>query len=84
MDYYSDDELSQDLTKNDTIDIARYINKLAIYARSPHTDGFSACSCKHDLYMLKCLIEDIYKTLPDFPQQEKEWEQARLVEILKK
>jgi hypothetical protein len=34
--------------------------------------------------MLKCLIEDIYKELPEFPQQEKEWEQARLLEILKK
>ena len=71
-------------TKEDLIDIARHINKIAIYAYSPHTDGFSACSCKHDLYMLKCLLEDVYKTLPDFPQQEKEWEQKRLMEILRK
>jgi hypothetical protein len=71
-------------TKEDLIDIARHINKIAIYANSPHTDGFSACSCKHDLYILKCLLEDVYKTLPDFPQQEKEWEQKRLMEILRK
>ena len=71
-------------TKEDLIDIARNINKIAIYANSPHTDGFSACACKHDLYMLKCLLEDVYKTLPDFPQQEKEWEQKRLMEILRK
>jgi hypothetical protein len=33
--------------------------------------------------MLKCLLDDVYKTLPEFPQQEKEWEQVRLLEILK-
>ena len=71
-------------TKEDLIDIACRINKIAIHANSPHTDGFSACACKHDLYMLKCLLEDLYKNLPDFPQQEKEWEQKRLMEILRK
>ena len=79
-----EDYQNPDFTKSDLIDIARYINKTAIYANSPHTDGFSSCACKHDLYMLKCLLEDVYKTLPDFPQQEKEWEQKRLMEILRK
>ena len=79
-----EDYQNPDFTKEDLIDIARHINKIAIYANSPYTDGFSACSCKHDLYMLKCLLEDVYKTLPDFPQQEKEWEQKRLMEILRK
>ena len=79
-----EDYQNPNFTKSDIIDIARYINKTAIYANSPHTDGFSACACKHDLYMLKCLLEDVYKTLPDFPQQEKEWEQKRLMEILRK
>jgi len=83
LDYYDDDSQT-DLTKADTIEIARYINKLAVYARSPHTDGFSACSCKHDLYMLKCLLEDVYKTLPEFPQQEQEWEKERLLQLLKR
>ena len=80
----NEDFQTDNLTKNDTIDIARYINRLARAANDPHNDGFTQCSCKHDLYMLKCLIEDIYKELPEFPQQEKEWEQARLLEILKK
>jgi hypothetical protein len=53
-------------------------------SRSPYTDGFTQCTCKHQLYLLKCLIEDLYKDLPDFPQQEKEWDQKRLMEILKK
>ena len=79
-----EDNQNSDFTKSDLIDIARQINRIAVYARSAHTDGFSACACKHDLYMLKCLLEDIYKTLPEFPQQEREWEQARLMEILKK
>ena len=79
----NDDNYQNNPIKNDTIEIARYINRLAIYSRSPHTDGFSSCACKHDLYMLKCLLDDVYKTLPEFPQQEKEWEQIRLLEILK-
>jgi hypothetical protein len=80
----NEDFQTDNLTKNDTIDIARYINRLARTANDPHNDGFTQCSCKHDLYMLKCLIDDVYKELPEFPQQEKEWEQARLLEILKK
>jgi hypothetical protein len=34
--------------------------------------------------VLKCFIEDEYNSCPDFPEQEKEWEQVRLLEILKK
>lgn len=66
------------------VDVVKYIRDLAAKCNNPHTDGFTACSCKHDLYVLKCFIEDLYKDLPDFPQQEKEWEQKRLMEILKK
>lgn len=68
----------------DGIDAARYIRDLAAACRSPYTDGFTQCHCKHQLYVLKCFIEDMYKDLPDFPEQEKEWEQQRLMEILKK
>lgn len=65
-----------------TQDAATQIRKLAEFINDPLTNGFSACTCKQHLYLLKCLIEDIYKDLPDFPQQEKEWEQTRLMEIL--
>jgi hypothetical protein len=81
LDYYEDDQPLPSTTES--IEIARFINNLASIARSPYTDGFSQCTCKHELFLLKCLIEDLYKDLPDFPQQEKEWEQKRLMEILK-
>lgn len=68
----------------DGIDAARFIRDLAATCRSPYTDGFTQCHCKHQLYVLKCFIEDMYKGLPDFPEQENEWEQQRLMEILKK
>lgn len=64
--------------------IAQFIRKLASICRNSYTDGFTQCTCKHQLYLLKCLIEDAYKDLPDFPNQEKEWEQQRLMELLKK
>ena len=68
----------------DGIEVARHIKHLASHAQDPRNDGFSQCTCKHELYLLKCLIEDLYKDLPEFPQQEKEWEQQRVMEILKR
>ena len=50
---------------------------------SPYNDGFTSRSCKHELYMLKCWLEDEYKDLPTFAGEE-EWEQKRLMEVLKK
>ena len=49
---------------------------------SPYNDGFTSSSCKHELYMLKCWLEDEYKKLPTFYGEEL-WEQERVVEILK-
>jgi hypothetical protein len=49
---------------------------------SPYNDGFVQSHCKHDLYMLKCWLDDEYSKLPTFAEEEK-WEQDRLVEILK-
>ena len=50
---------------------------------SPYNDGYIQRACKHELYMLKCWLEDEYKKLPTFVGEEL-WEQERLVEILKK
>jgi hypothetical protein len=50
---------------------------------SPYNDGWISSSCKHELYMLKCWLDDEYSKLPTFAGEEK-WEQERLVEILKK
>ena len=49
---------------------------------SPYNDGFTGSSCKHDLYLLKCWLEDEYKRLPTF-SGEQLWEHKRLIEVLK-
>ena len=49
---------------------------------SPHNDGWTSRACKQDLYMLKCWLEDEYRKLPTFVGEE-QWEQDRLVKILK-
>ena len=49
----------------------------------PYNDGFIQSHCKHELYMLKCWLEDEYAKLPKFVGEE-EWEQKRIVQILKK
>jgi hypothetical protein len=50
---------------------------------SPYNDGYIQRDCKHELYMLKCWLEDEYCKLPTFVGEEL-WEQERLVELLKK
>lgn len=50
---------------------------------SPYNDGWTSSSCKHELYQLKCWLEDAYAKLPTFTGEE-QWEQERLVEILKR
>ena len=50
---------------------------------SPYNDGWTSAGCKHELYRLKCFLEDAYERLPKFAE-EAEWEKERLAEILKK
>lgn len=61
----------------------RVISQSLIEIASPYNDGWTASSCKHDLYLLKCWLEDRYNELPRFSGEEK-WEQERIVETLKK
>ena len=51
--------------------------------RSPYNDGWTSSACKRDLYLLKSWLDDEYKKLPTF-FEEKQWEQERLIGILKK
>jgi hypothetical protein len=51
--------------------------------RSPYNDGWTSAACKYDLYMLKSWLDDEYKRLPTFVG-EQQWEQERLIDILKK
>lgn len=64
-------------------DIQTQIGRMITEIRSPYNDGWTASSCKQELYQLKCYIEDAYKDLPTFAGEEK-WEQERLIQVLKK
>jgi hypothetical protein len=50
--------------------------------RSGYNDGWTQQNCKHQLYQLKCLLDDVYPTLPAFADEHK-WEQQRIVDVLK-
>jgi hypothetical protein len=50
---------------------------------SPYNDGWTQSSCKQELHVLKCWLEDEYKKLPTFAGEEV-WEQERLIKLLKK
>jgi len=49
---------------------------------SPYNDGFTSSYCKQDLYLLKCWLQDEYAKLPTFTGEE-QWEQQRLIDVLK-
>lgn len=59
------------------------LGKIMGEIHSPYNDGWTQRSCKQELYMLKCWLEDRYKDLPTFAGEE-QWEQNRILEILKK
>ena len=59
------------------------IGKCLSEIHSPYNDGWNQMSCKHELYMLKCWLEAEYKDLPTFAGEE-QWEQNRILEILKR
>jgi len=59
------------------------LGKIMGEIHSPYNDGWTQRSCKQELYMLKCWLEDRYKDLPTFVAEE-QWEQDRILEILKK
>ena len=65
------------------LDMAYHAMRMSmIEIGSPYNDGFTSSSCKHDLYLLKCWLEDEYKRLPTFSGEEA-WEHKRLIEVLK-
>ena len=62
--------------------IISMLRTLASEAQSGYNDGWTASSCKHELYRVKCYLDDVYKRLPTFGD-EAEWEKERVVELLK-
>ena len=63
--------------------IVSMLGTLAAEARSGYNDGWTASRCKHELYLVKCYLDDVYKELPKFVD-EAEWEKERVAELLKR
>ena len=68
-------------------EIATQIHALARECSSPYNDGFTAFSCKQDLYQIKFLVDQALNNSPNFSSLEEEWlteqEQKRIIKILK-
>jgi hypothetical protein len=63
-------------------DLYAQVRAMTTEISSPYNDGWTSSGCKHDLYLLKCFIEDRYQDLPTFVGEEK-WEQQRIIDQLK-
>lgn len=67
-----------------SLELARFeIGKSLMEISSPYNDGYIQRDCKEELYLLKCWLEDEYNKLSKFAGED-EWEQKRLIELLKK
>jgi hypothetical protein len=67
----------------DANNIIGQIRSLVAEAASGYNDGWTASSCKQELYKIKCYLEDVYPQLPRFAD-EVEWEKERLADLLKR
>lgn len=72
----------------DLNDIRSQIQKCGIEVLSPYNDGYTAWSCKKDLYEIKFIVDQLLNDSPNFGVEEtnflKEQEQKVLIKILKK
>lgn len=59
------------------------IRSAVMEIRSPYNDGFTSAYVKLELYQFKCMLEDLYSTLPQFGD-EHNWEKMRTIELLKR
>ena len=56
--------------KPDLTEAARAISASLGEIKSPYNDGWTSRSCKHELYLLKCWLDDEYKKLPTFSEED--------------
>jgi len=59
------------------------IQELVQEVASPFNDGYTQQYFKKELWNLKCLIEDVYEQMPNFGNNELEWEKERVYNKLK-
>jgi hypothetical protein len=64
-------------------EIIGLLRTLAYETQSGYNDGWVASGCKHELYRVKCYLDDVYTQLPTFVN-ETEWEKERVAELLKR
>ena len=69
--------------KPDLDEAARAISASLREISSPYNDGWTSSACKRELYLLKSWLDDEYKKLPRFFEED-QWEKERLIKILKK
>lgn len=67
----------------DVDNIVQQIKSIHRQVNNGNNDGFTAFGCKKDLFIIKCIIEDLYSDTPTFSGEE-EWYQERTFNFLKK
>jgi len=62
--------------------IVQQLHRALSIAGSPYSDGFNAAQAKQDLYQIKCFLDDRYRELPHFSDEE-EWHKSRTFQLLR-
>ena len=63
--------------KPELTDAYSAIRRCMTEIRSPYNDGFTSGACKQDLYHLKSWLDEQYRALPQFADEES-WEKQRM------
>ena len=69
--------------KPDLVSARHAIGRSLVEIRSPYNDGYTSEACKHDLYLLKCWLDEEYARLPRFSGEDA-WEKERLIDHLRR
>lgn len=67
----------------DVDNIIQQIRSIHRQVNNVNNDGFTASGCKRDLFMIKCILEDLYDDTPKFSIED-QWYQERTINLLKR
>lgn len=57
----------------DVADIVQQLHRAELEMNSSYNDGFTAWTCKQDLYQIKFIIDEIFKSANTFGDIETQW-----------
>lgn len=81
-DWLSDHPYGYHQTSPNHSDVETWVIEKSIDAHNDQ-DESRRIEAKRELYLIKCKLDRVYESLPDHPEQEREWDKQEVHRILK-